>query len=117
MTAFNALRTLARSTRWQILYARSKEVSGIHLFNNTKDFTSLQIAFLQWLEIYSSLEMDLALKEKHISRKVIADDYRVDAYLYYREHHDKTKDTKNSEPQEGYEPPPDIPGVVFRQGA
>lgn len=115
MIPFNALRKLARSNRWQSIYARSKEISGIKLFVNSSDFTPLQVAFLQWLELYSIMEMDLAMKEKDISRAVIEDDYRTDAYLYCKEHCDKNKKDVNL-PQEGYEPPPDIPGVVFRTG-
>ena len=115
MRTFNALRQLAKSNRWQIVYSRSKELSGIKLFSNEVELTPLQLAFLQWLEIYHSLEVDLATKEKGISRDVIEDDYRVDAYLYCREHKDKNKG-KSKEPKEGYEAPMEVPGVVFRKG-
>jgi len=114
MKTFNPLRILARSPRWQILYARSKEHSGLHLFNNETDFTPLQIAFLQWLEIYHSMAMDLAMKEKGLSKDVFEDDYRCDAYLYLREHKDKNSEKKG--PQEGYEAPVDAPSVIFKRG-
>jgi len=84
------------------------------LFENESDLTTIQLSFLQWLEIYNSLEMDLAMKEKGISRKVIEDDYRVDAYLYYKNLNDKTKEANT--PKEGYEPPVDIPSVMFKRG-
>lgn len=113
MKTFNALRLLAKSSRWQILYSRNKESTGLQLFTNVTEFTPLQVAFLQWLEIYQSLEMDLAMKEKNISREVIDDDYRADAYLYVRSIKDKSKEKA---PQEGYEAPADVPGVVFRRG-
>jgi hypothetical protein len=115
MRVYNPLRILARSPKWQILYARSKEVAGVKLFSNEYDLTALQLAFLQWLEIYHSLEMDLAMKEKNISREVIDDDIRADAYIYCRSIRDKNKDEKKG-PPEGYEPPADVPGVVFRRG-
>jgi hypothetical protein len=113
MKTFNPLRILARSTRWQILYNRSKEVGSLKLFNNDADLTPLQLSFLQWLEIYSSLEMDLAMKEKNISREVIEDEYRTDAYLYVR----GTKNTNEEKkgPPEGYEPT-DVPSVIFKRG-
>jgi len=114
MKTFNPLRILARSPRWQILYSRSKEIGSLRLFNNDRDFTPLQLSFLQWLEVYSSLETDLAMKEKYISRDVIEDDYRTDAYLYVRGCKN-TNDEKKG-PPEGYEPPSDIPSVVFKRG-
>ena len=115
MKTFNALRELAKSNKYQILYARSKEYNGIKFFANEIDFTPIQIAFLQWLEVYHSLEMDLAMKEKYISRDVINDNYRVDAYLYCKDHKDKLKKDKK-EPKEGFEVPSDIPSVVFKRG-
>ena len=81
---FNSLRALARTTEWQIIYSRSKEMAQIGLFQNQNDFTPLQISFLQWLEIYHSLEIDLAMKKPNISREVIEDDIRADAYLYWK---------------------------------
>ena len=113
MKNFNPIRLLARSPRWQILYARSKEISGLRLFNNDTDLTSLQISFLQWLEIYSSMETDLAMKEKNLSRDVFEDDYRTDAYLYVRSIKDKKEEKA---PKEGYEVPSDVPSVVFKRG-
>lgn len=59
-------------------------MAQIGLFENKIDYTPLQIQFLQWLEIYHSLEVDLATKKSHISREVIDDDIRTDAYLYWR---------------------------------
>jgi hypothetical protein len=78
------IRKLARSRKWMLLYARSKEISGIKLFENEIDFTTLQILFLQYLELYNSLFIDLALKEENISIWVIDDDIRCDAYLYWK---------------------------------
>lgn len=85
MKNFNSLRTLARSSHWQIVYSRSKEMAQIGLFENQNDYTPLQIAFLQWLEVYYSLEIDLGMNKPHISREVIEDDIRCDAYLHWRE--------------------------------
>ena len=111
MKSFNQLRQLARSYKWQIIYSKCKELSGLELFNNKSDLSAIQLAFLQWLEIYHSLEMDLAMKEKCISREVINDDYRTDAYLLHKSNKDN-KETKAPPP--GYEAPLDVPSIRFK---
>ena len=84
MTPFNSIRTLARSSYWQTVYSRSKEHASIGIFQNTEDFTPLQIHFLQWLEVYHGLEIDLSMKKEFLTREVIEDDIRCDAYLHWR---------------------------------
>ena len=91
----NILRKLARSREWQVIYARSKEISGIKLFKNETDFTEVQLNFLHWLEFYNRLYTDLALDEKNISEWVIDDEIRADAYVYWK---DKQKSEKKEEP-------------------
>lgn len=113
MQASNPLRNLARSTHWQIIYSRCKEVGGIRLFDNDIDFTPIQIAFLQWLEIYHGLEIDLAMKEPYIDRDVIEDDIRCDAYLHMRSIKDIKKDKETPENKENIS---HIPSVMFNQG-
>ena len=95
----NPLRKLARSNYWQSLYSKSKELAGsLKLFNNDKDLSNLQIIFLSWVSIYSTLYQDIANKEKYISEKIINNDIRCDAYLTYR----RTKDDKDKkEPKDG----------------
>lgn len=83
MKPFNPLRQLARNPKWQITYARAKEIS-LDLFLNKIDLTPIQITFLQWLEIYHSLEIELCNPETKLNREIINDDYRCDAYLYCR---------------------------------
>ena len=114
MTTSNPLRKLAKSPKWQTIYSRSKEVNGTKLFNNETDFTPFQVMFLQWLEIYHSLESDLMMKEKNISKEVIDDEIRTDAYLYCRSLKDINEEKKG--PLEGYEAPANIPSVVFKRG-
>lgn len=84
MTAFDTIRKLAQSGYWQVIYSRSKEHADISLFNNKMDFTPLQVIFMQWLEIYHSLEIDLQMKKEYLSREIIEDDIRCDAYLHWR---------------------------------
>ena len=82
----NQIRDLAMNFYWQRLYASSKEINGIHLFENTFNFTSFQVTFLYWLEIYHSLYRDLALGEyDNLTENVIKDHRRCDAFLYWRQ--------------------------------
>jgi len=79
------IRVLARSSYWQNLYLASKDTDGIHLFTNVNRFSGMQNLFLYWLRVYSMLYDDLSTKETpFITQKVIDDNIRCDAYLYYR---------------------------------
>lgn len=91
------VRKLARSYRWQFLYARAKELNNIKLFENDTDFTYLQYMFLRWLTVYHSLYTDLATGEDYISEEVIKDDLRTEAYLLLKskENRDKKKGKNN----------------------
>ena len=109
----NPLRRLARSNKWQIIYARAKETSGIKLFNNESDFSKIQTVFLQWLEIYHSLEVDLAMKEPFITREIIEKDLRCDAYLLWR--HLKKRDfDKNKDKEQPIDNLSGIPTIRFK---
>jgi hypothetical protein len=109
---FNAVRALARSHKWQVVYSRSKEMAKVNLFNNDIEFTPIQVAFLQWLEIYHGLELDLAMKEEHLSREVIENDIRCDAYLVIR--NDKRNKKEKDAPAVTRDEFSDIPSVVFK---
>jgi hypothetical protein len=87
------LQKLARSHYAQIYYNRAKEIGTLHLFENDKDLSKIQIMYLYYLEIYGVLFNDLNLQEKYISEAVIEDDIRTEAYLLYR----KEKRLKKSE--------------------
>jgi len=88
----NPLRTLARLGYWQSLYSRAKELK-LKLFENESDFTKIQILFLQYLEIYNQLYIDLSLGEEYIDEKVIEDELRADAYLLYKRKQRKNVNT------------------------
>lgn len=88
------LRKLARSNRWQLLYAKSKEINGIRLFINEVNFSQIQIAFLYWLSVYHSLYQDLVMKERYLTDEVIDNDIECDAYLYYKSVKKPEKDKK-----------------------
>ena len=79
------VRKLAQSSHWQSLYRSSKEIGGIYLFNNQTNFSGIQASFLYWLRVYSLLYTELSdMESPYLTEKVIKDDMRTDAYLYYR---------------------------------
>lgn len=94
----NPIRKLARNNYYQILYNRAKELGNIQLFDNTKDFTKIQIIFLQYLELYANAYLDLALNEDLISDEVVDDWIRLDSYFLYKnkQRKDKKLDKKNN---------------------
>jgi len=75
------VRELAKSHYWQTVYSNAKEL-GLKLFKNDTDFTSLQIMFLNYLNFYGVINMDIALNE--VSDKVLDNFIYEDAYMYYR---------------------------------
>jgi hypothetical protein len=80
MNIEHQIRYLARST-----YRSAKEIGSIQLFENISNFSGLQSLFLFWLSVYESLYQDLAQKEwKYLDDKVINNDTRCDAFLYWR---------------------------------
>lgn len=79
------IRKLARSSYWQGIYHASKECGGIRLFKNEYNFSGLQAIFLYWLRCYSMLYEELSkLEWENLDEKVIKDNDRCDAFLYYR---------------------------------
>jgi len=106
----NPLRTLARSTEYQTLYNRAKDL-GFELFDNKINLTKLQITLLNLLETYASLYQDIAMGENYIDEDVIEDDMRCDAYLVYKRkmRKDKKKTTKKQNNTRS-------PSIVFTKG-
>lgn len=78
------IRKLARSTFYQNIYRSCKELN-LNLFENDRNFSGLQSLFLYWLSVYDLLYSELNMKEwKYLDEKVINDDLRCDAFLYWR---------------------------------
>ena len=79
------IRYLARGSYYQELYNSSKLCSGIYLFENQTNFSGIQYLFLYWLRVYSMLYEELArLEWENLDDKVIKDNDRCDAFLYWR---------------------------------
>ena len=108
------LRKLAQSNRWQTLYSRAKEISGLHLFDNICDFSKIQILFLKWLEAYHSMYVDLALGEDYIHEDVINDPLRAEAYLFLKAKERKNKKNKKERDKTKRPNLTGIPSVIFK---
>jgi len=93
----SALRNLAKSTNAQIYYHRAKELN-IRLFNNDSDLSNIQIFYLYFLELYSSLYTDLHMQEEYINEDVIDDELRVEAYLLFKKVNRKQKTASKNLP-------------------
>lgn len=105
---YNPIRELAKTTRWQTLYARAKDLN-ISLFDNSKDLSRLQIIFLSYLELYYNLYKNLSQGDELLDKEVIESDILVDAYLTYK---NKEKEFKKK-PKKQKENNTDIPNIVF----
>lgn len=112
---FKLLRKLARDFKWQYLYKKCKDFPQFNIFENGSDLSRIQLDFLQWLELYSIAETDLITKKPFISKEVIEDDMRLDAYFILRRQLDKEEENpKKSKKQKV--PHPTIPSMVFKKG-
>jgi hypothetical protein len=111
----NLIRNIARSFKWQTLYRKSKDISCIQLFANSTDLSEIQLAVLQWLEVYNVLDQDLNQKRPFIDEDVIKDDIRVEAYLAIRQ---EILDKENDKGSKNKKPDALSPGhsVYFRKG-
>lgn len=79
------IRKLAKHNYWQRLYSLFKDGNHIQLFLNKDNFSGLQILMFSWLEIYYIINKELSQKEwENLDEKVINDDIRLDAFLYWR---------------------------------
>jgi len=75
------IRGLAKNNYWQCLYACAKETS-IRLFKNNDSFTHLQVFFLNFLNFYHNIFIDIAMGD--VNEVVLKDDIYEDAYVYYK---------------------------------
>ena len=90
------IRKEARSAYWQNIYRASKDCSNISIFKNNSDYSAIQSQFLYWLKVYDMLYSELAQKEwSYLSEDVIENDYRCDAFLYYRKREIEKQIQKN----------------------
>lgn len=78
------LRQLARSAKYQNLFSLAKEIPGIQLFENVKDFSKIQLDFLFWLTTYNRLYQELAIGDNHyLTKEIIENDVWCECYLIW----------------------------------
>jgi len=100
MDYIETIRKLARSSYYQNIYNASKEISGVQLFDNKNNHSGLQSLFLYWIKVYDLLYTELSQREwKYLDEKVIEDDIRCDAFLYWRGQHRDAELNKNKQEQ------------------
>lgn len=79
------IRALARSDFYQNLYSNAKEISSLNLFDNTTNYSGLQVLFLHWLKVYDVLYSEMHQKEwRYLDQAVLDNDVRCDAFLHWR---------------------------------
>ncbi len=120
------LRKLARSVKYQNLYARATDLSCVHIFDNTSNFSKVQFEFLYWIALYNRLYQDLAMGEKYLAEEVIDNDLLCDCYLIWEQrikrkeeleklkNPNSTKSASNTKKQIDHSST--IPSVVFSKG-
>ena len=100
MDYIEMIRKLARSSYWQSIFTASKEVGSLRLFDNDGNYSGLQSTFLYWLRVYDLLYSELSQKEwKYLDEKVIENDIRCDAFLYWRGQTREAELNKNKQEQ------------------
>jgi methionine salvage enolase-phosphatase E1 len=88
------IRDLAKTNYYQTLFANAKEMN-IQIFNNNKDFSDLQIMFLNYLNFYKVLYDEIAQSE--VTSLVLKKHLYEDAYMLYRRESYKRKKTEPKE--------------------
>lgn len=88
---YSYVRKLAKSDKYQTIYSIEKPL-GIRLFENTTNLSHVQVAFLNYLSLYSILHTDIYMDE--VSDIVLKDEIYEDAYFFYK--HKKRKTEKNT---------------------
>ncbi len=83
------LRKLAKSNYYQTIYSNAKDI-GLSIFKNENDFTNLQIQFLQCLNFYSILNLDIYMGD--VDEKVLDNFIYEDSYILYKQ---KSKDKES----------------------
>lgn len=90
---YEKLRALAKNDKYQLLY-NQHEKTGIRIFNNISDLTDFQKTFLQFLTMYSGINMDIYMGE--VSDIVLDNTIYEDSYICYRGQEKKDNKKKNS---------------------
>jgi hypothetical protein len=92
------IRDLARSNHWQNIYRAMKRGATVRIFKNEYNFSAPQSSMMYWLEVYYMLYEELMdSKWTNLTEAVIANDYRCDAFLYWRRRYFEVERAKAKE--------------------
>lgn len=98
---YKLLRELAKGKKWQNILHLAKDTNS-QLFKNNCDFSGLQLEFVDLLNYYSQIYMEVAMGE--VIEQVLEDDIYIDSWFEYsREKRKREKEKKellsNSKPK------------------
>ena len=85
----DTLRKLSKTSYWQTTYSHCKEYN-FDLFKNKREFSEIQVKFLNMLSFYSAINMDIALGD--VDERVLENFTYEDAYVYYRSRRNKVEE-------------------------
>ena len=88
ITVYHAMRKLAKTNKYQLLYSQYKE-TGVRIFKNEHNLTDYQISFIQYLAFYTNINTDIYMDD--VSDIVLEDEVYEDAYTYYKQKSGKKK--------------------------
>lgn len=95
MNIYSELQKLAKSNKYQNIFQAVKDMSGIRLFKNKYDLSSLQSIFLNYLYNFELINREI-ITEK-ISKHVLDDEIMWTSYLLWRQ---KNQPNQKEEPKE-----------------
>ena len=101
------IRKLAKTGYWQLIYSQSKEINDVGLFENRRDFSEVQTAFLSYLAFYYNLYLDVAMGE--IEDIVFKDEIYEDGYILYKNKKDRDDVKKGAVSDKSIPNIPNIP--------
>ena len=87
------LRELAKSSYWQTCF--NMKEAGVKLFKNDREFTDLQMLFLNFLTFYNAIFTDISLND--VPEIVLKHNIYEDAYIYYKNRSTKKQMTENKQ--------------------
>ena len=94
---YDLIRQLAKSIRYQNLYTNVKELH-IKLFENECNLTPIQEYFLNFLNFYSSINMDIVLGD--VDKLVLDNEIYEDSYTIYKRKKRMKREPLKTNPKE-----------------
>jgi hypothetical protein len=89
---YDKLIEFSKTTKAQNLFCAAKEVNGIRIFRNTRDFSQLQELYLSYLYNFDSLNREILIDK--ISNHVLDDRIYWESYFIWK------KSEKNKKPNQ-----------------